>query len=252
MKKWVCFLVAGVLLMGMTACGKTPDASVDGTPAQGTTTTSAQDTTTTTAAQNKTTTTAQNKTNTSAQATTTTSAQNTTTTTMHVPSMDKMPTHFAALLENQQKFRVASYAGDKNPPAYVLSSYLAKRRDSIQSYAILDMDEDGEQELILRLAAEEDKLIITKDGDSYFGFFFSLRGMYRINTDGTFNWNTNAGKTYGCSKLQFTGSDYEEIELWRVETAEDDSVVYYVNEEIVSEALFKSAAVQSDEIEWVS
>ena len=221
MKKWVCFLVAGALLLSLTACGSKPDTSADDMAAND-------------------------------NSTTTTTTATTTTTTMHIPFTEKLPSHFAALLENQQKFRVASYAGDRNPPAYVLSNYLAKRRDSVQSYVILDMDENGEQELILKLGNEGDKLIISKNGDSYFGFFFSMRGMYRINTDGTFNWNTNAGKTYGCSKLQFTGSNYEEIELWRVETAEDGGVAYYVNEEIVSEALFKVAAIQSDEIEWLS
>ena len=214
MKKWVCFVVAGVLLLTLTACGSTSDVSSENPSGDTTTTTT------------------------------------TTTTTPLVQSTAGLPAHFAALLENQQKFSVASYFGDSNPPSYNLSNYLAKRQDTIGNYALLDMNGDGEQELILELDREKDKLIISKSGSSLYGYFFRMRGMYRINIDGTFYWNTNAGKTYGCSKLQFTGSNCEQTELWRVENKEDGSVVYYVNEEVVSKALFESTTVQSDEIKW--
>ncbi|MBQ4332590.1 MAG: hypothetical protein IJC33_02285 [Clostridia bacterium] len=209
MKKWLCVLLAGVLVLGLSACGGTPDVSSEDPSGD-------------------------------------------TTTTTLVQSTAGLPAHFAALLENQQQFSVASYFGDSNPLAYNLSSYLAKQQDTIRKYALLDMDGDGEQELILELDREEDKLIISKSGSSLYGYSFSLRGMYRIDCDGTFYWNSNAGKTYGCSKLQFAGSDYEEIELWRVEHGENDSYVCYVDDKAVSEDYFNSVtAEEKDEVDWV-
>lgn len=182
-------------------------------------------------------------------ATTTTTASQTTTANNQMP-LD-IPKLFMPIINDQQSFCVADYHAQDGISHYYLSNFLAERQDTIKRYTLIDMDGDNQEELIMELEREEDKLIIRKDGSSFIGFRFGLRGMYRINLDGSFLWNTKAGKIFGCSKLQFNGNEYNEIELWRVELSTDNTTFeYFVDGKSVSEEYFNSKAVESDEIVW--
>lgn len=180
--------------------------------------------------------------------TTTTASQTTTPNNQMFLDISKL---FMPIINDQQSFCVADYNIPDGVSHYYLSDFLTKRQDTVKRYTLIDMDGDNQEELIMELVREEDKLIIRKDESSFIGFHFGLRGMYRINLDGSFLWNTKAGKIFGCSKLQFNGNEYNEIELWRVELNEDNTTFeYFVDGKSVSEEYFNSKAVESDEIVW--
>ena len=221
MKKWMSILLAGVMLVGLCGCNNTPDVSDDDSSVTTTTATITATTTSTTTA-----------------------------TTDHQTPLN-IPQQFLHIINDQQEFYFADYNAEDGVSSYYLSDFLAEYRDAIGRYTLIDMDGDNQEELIMELEREEDKLIIRKDGSSFIGFRFGLRGMYRINIDGSFLWNTKAGKIFGCSKLQFNGNEYNEIELWRMELSTDNTTFeYFVDGKSVSEEYFNSKAVESDEIVW--
>ncbi len=149
---------------------------------------------------------------------------------------------FLSILKNRQSFYSANRQA--NIP---LSSY----GKNIQKFSMIDMDADNNQEVAV-MFDDGNILILRKEGTSVFGFDFGLHAMYQINKDGSFLWNSDTGNTYGCSKLRFTGSKYETVELWRVENNESGSVMYYLNNNPVSKDDFESISVQSnrENINW--
>ena len=95
----------------------------------------------------------------------------------------------------------------------------------VWQYSFVDMDTDNIDELAI-MFEDGSILILRKDGTSVIGFDFGLREMSQIYTDGSFLWNRDAGKTYGCSRLEFTGKTYKTVELWRVENNDSGSAAY--------------------------
>ncbi len=127
--------------------------------------------------------------------------------------------YFEKILNNEQSF----YSTNKKADV-ILSDYNKK----VWKYSYVDMDNDNIDELAIELESG-DILILRIDVESVIGFEFGMRGMYQINTDGSFLWNENTGNTYGCSRLEFTGKTYKTIELWRVENNESGFTAYYID-----------------------
>ena len=149
-----------------------------------------------------------------------------------------------AVLENKQTFL------DYENSAKYISSY---GRD-VWQYTVVDMDGDKTDELAV-MFTDGSILILRMDGDSARGYYFGLHAMYRINTDGTYFWNADAGETYGCDRLEFNGNDYKTVQLYRVEKNASGVVVYYINGESVSELAYKElSATQGNKtsVSWIS
>lgn len=149
-----------------------------------------------------------------------------------------------AVLENKQAFY------DYENSAKNISSY---GRD-VWQYAVVDMDGDQTDELAA-MFTDGSILILRIDGNLVRGYSFGLHAMYRINTDGTYFWNADAGETYGCDRLEFNGNDYKTVQLYRVEKNASGVVVYYINGEPVSESVFQEVSLtqgNKTSVSWIS
>ena len=196
MKKWVCVLLTGALLMCMTACKDTSDLSQDST------------------------------------------------TTATTPSSSPSD-YLTAVLEDEQTF---VYNGEEMTLSHVLANY----EDAIGRYALVDMDSDKQPEIAVEFDSQNFILVLHKDSDAYYGYLFTFRSMYQLNSDGSFYWNSGAGN-HGCSRLVFKGNEYEKVELWRAEHSEDGSEAYYVEGNKVSKEDFESVAEEKKEpVAWVT
>lgn len=158
-----------------------------------------------------------------------------------------IPMEFYSVFENRREIECEG-------EAVLLSELLSDRGYTIGSWAVVDMDGDTQPEVAVMMREPTNDILILKwdRPSSFYGHLFTFRGMYLLNTDGSFYWNNSAGD-YGCSRLTFKGDQREEIELWHVERDGNDSHAYYVNGQKVSEAEFESAtAEKKDEVQWVA
>ena len=132
----------------------------------------------------------------------------------------------------------------------LLSDLLSQYDDEIGRYAVVDMDGDNGLELAVEFNSLQFILILKKEADAYYGYLFSFRNMYQINTDGSFHWNTSAGN-FGCSRIQLSGGTSEETELWHVERDGNDVSAYYVEGKKVTETQFESLTAETkNEVLW--
>lgn len=153
--------------------------------------------------------------------------------------------YLTAVLEDEQTF---VYNGEEMTLSHVLSNY----EDAIGRYALVDMDADKQPEIAVEFDSQNFILVLHKDSDAYYGYLFTFRSMYQLNSDGSFYWNSGAGN-HGCSRLVFKGNEYEKVELWRAERSEDGSEAYYVEGNKVSEEDFDSVVAEKKEpVEWVA
>jgi hypothetical protein len=77
--------------------------------------------------------------------------------------------------------------------------------------------------------------------------------MYRLNTDGTYYWNTNAGNSYGSSRLQFNGKKRIGKELHRVESDGTEHAKFFIDGVEVTEKVFQDYVTkqeQKTEVTW--
>ncbi|MBQ3528937.1 MAG: hypothetical protein IJA47_00415 [Oscillospiraceae bacterium] len=125
---------------------------------------------------------------------------------------------FASVLNSKKSFYF-----ENRGKSVVLSDY----HKSIWKLTSVDIDSDGNKELAVMFGAGEGILILWQDGTSVYGYEFGVHEMYRLNKDGTFLWNTNAGNTYGCSSIAFEGTKVKTTEVWRVEHDGSGGYTYY-------------------------
>lgn len=91
-------------------------------------------------------------------------------------------------------------------------------------YAVIDMDGDGNTEVLIR---DNDTLLLREKDGIVYGYTFGFRGMDYVYTDGTFTWNDSAGRNYGVSKLKFNEDNtYQWISLCEVNGADDNGEDY--------------------------
>lgn len=117
--------------------------------------------------------------------------------------------------------------------------------------AIADVDEDGKMEILVSDHTGNIRILREYNGIVYC-YSFSFRGMYHVTPDGYYAWNTNAGNTYGTSKIQFNGGLFACKELYRVENAGTENPQFYIENEAVTEEALQAYAAQipRDEINW--
>jgi hypothetical protein len=118
-------------------------------------------------------------------------------------------------------------------------------------YCLIDMDGDGDVELLIRGDKSEIMLLTAEYGNVY-GFSFSFRGMYYTKVDGSFCWNYHAG--YGESKIKyFYDGTYKEEELYRVEWGSDGNPdKYFIRGEEVTKEEFVRYIAENPDAEQVT
>lgn len=150
----------------------------------------------------------------------------------------QIPEHYRAVLSNRAKLC--------DQDGYF--SYLNQSGE----LAVLDVDGDGEVEALVRNGYGTTLLRLYND--IVYGYNFSVQGMYRLNSDGTYYWSTNANiHSYGCSLLRFDGKSRAFEELDRVENDGTEQVKYYLAGAEVSKAVYEEYVSRQDsktEVIW--
>ena len=140
---------------------------------------------------------------------------------------NNLPQNYLQVIKNEKPFL---FMGEEVLIDNYKSPYLQKyltQCDNVQ-YAVLDMDSDGEVEVLIS-GWTSDILVLHEENGSIYGVDFTFRGMYSVKTDGSYYWNANQGNTYGCSKLSFEKGICSVIELSRVELDDNGVANFFVN-----------------------
>lgn len=144
--------------------------------------------------------------------------------------MNNLPNIYKQVLDNKKNFTLH---GEKIFIDEYKCPYLQKYLSAcdLVEYCIVDMDGDGDVEMLIR-GWTQDILVLREENNDVYGYDFSFRSMYNVATDGSFCWNDNAGNTYGVSKLSFANRICQLIELYRVEiNQENNETIYFIENE---------------------
>ena len=117
--------------------------------------------------------------------------------------------------------------------------------------AVIDVDGDGEVEVLIRNSYGT--TFLRHYNGIVYGYNFSVQSMYRLNTDGTYYWNTNAGNTYGCDLLRFDGKTFVSKELHRIENDGTEQAKFFIDGVEVTEKVFQDYVTkqeQKNEVTW--
>lgn len=166
-------------------------------------------------------------------------------------NINNLPEHYLQIIKNEKPFLLM---GEKMLIDNYKSPYLQKYLNQCDNaqYVVLDMDEDGKVELLIS-GWTSDILVLHEENGIIYGVDFTFRGMYNVKTDGSYCWNSNQGKTYGCSKLSFKNGTCSEVELSRVEHGDNGIDVFFVNGiEVTNEeyGLLTESHLGVDNITW--
>lgn len=157
--------------------------------------------------------------------------------------LDNVPDPYRSVLNNEKSFVVAQAGSTAEillDEYHFPYSFTPITQTNVE-YSVLDMDGDGESEVVLT-GAYGDMLVLHNVGGTVYGFDFIFRNMYYIKTDGTFSWNDMGqnGLIYGISKLGFAGSEYRWNELCHVEDDGTDNFLYFIGDRSVTEAEYEA------------
>lgn len=103
-------------------------------------------------------------------------------------------------------------------------------------YAVCDLDGDGKEELIL--SSMQYEIVLREFEGKVYGYLFDFRSLLDLKTDGSFNFTSNAGMTYGTARLSFDGTKYVFTELTRREHVDNGSISYFVDDKKVTKEEF--------------
>ena len=122
-------------------------------------------------------------------------------------------------------------------------------------YGVVDMDGDGNIEILLSDAKGGDILVLHYENEAVYGYSFDFRSMYHVKSDGSFHWTASAGRKYGASRLSFIHENYCQItELYRVEHDYEDAESYnlFIADAEVTEEEYDEyiKSTSSEEITW--
>ncbi|MBR6578381.1 MAG: leucine-rich repeat protein [Clostridia bacterium] len=103
-------------------------------------------------------------------------------------------------------------------------------------YAVCDLDGDGKEELIL--SSMQYEIVLREFEGKVYGYLFDFRSLLDLKTDGSFNFTSNAGMTYGTARLNFDGTKHVYGELTRREYVDNGSISYFVDDKKVTKEEF--------------
>ena len=119
-------------------------------------------------------------------------------------------------------------------------------------YVYMDVDGDLIDELVMDCS---DILVLRYYEGTVYVYPFTFRNMYRLNTDGSYNWNhTGQDFEYGENQLAFNGAELETKELWRIVNDGAPNAEYYIEDKQVTqqEILKYFADNPKTEVEFLS
>lgn len=175
---------------------------------------------------------------------------------------EDIPQEYWAVLNNQQEIYFNDY------PMRVQEGYDISWKDvtyldvimlgstelaaSTSRYCVLDMDSDGESELLILdgqvlVLSEKDGVVYGWDG----------LGPVDVYTDGTYSWGKQAGYNYGRSRMVYVGlGNWTSAEVWRVDRYMLDEPKYYITQEWVTKETYDDfmdrykEAYNPEYVEW--
>ena len=128
---------------------------------------------------------------------------------------------------------------------------------NFDSYTLLDMDGDGNEECLL--AASQIVLVLHSEQNVIYGYTFGFRGMDSVYKNGTFGFHgfsevEDRSQCYGLRRIcAFTPSGETLMNIWRVDMSEPER--FYIGEDnrLVTESEFRAYAAQYDleAVKWI-
>ena len=100
-------------------------------------------------------------------------------------------------------------------------------KTKIKSWCQVDIDYDGEQEVVLQTSLGNELVLTYKDGKVYC-YSFPFRGMKNIKKDGSFESSGSAADTY-IGRLKFNNGECHYSELCACDNENEESPIYRVN-----------------------
>ena len=109
---------------------------------------------------------------------------------------------------------------------------------SVDNWCQVDMDSDGNKEVVLE-TKHEIVLVFHSEKDKVYCYAFRYRGMKSIKTDGSFAGSSSAANTY-IGKIRFANGECYYDEMCADDELDDDNQVYRINKKNVSKEEVKA------------
>jgi hypothetical protein len=162
---------------------------------------------------------------------------------------------YKSVLQGNSKF----FSTDVNSDLNISQLSLAVSDDSnvtasATKFAIVDLDNDGTPEIILRLAVSFDDYygfeVFRCQNGAIYGYTLYYRSFMGLKANGTFSFSSGAADN-GFGRVTFTETAYTIDEITYCESSYDSnnnmSVLYFVNQQNATEAEFLSAVNRQGE-----
>ena len=150
----------------------------------------------------------------------------------------------------------ATTASFRAPDIYATKGVDGSDMDwTIKSFALLDLDGDGADELVLDIdfSGEEEYVILTCDSDVYASQVV-YRGFLSPKADGTFEWSNGAFDN-GASRARFENGMLVYEDFATMSEGSDGNAVYTLNGESVDEAAYSAflgEQAAKDDLAWTA
>lgn len=166
---------------------------------------------------------------------------------------DSLPNGYQTALEKYQDILDNKKSFQYVEQAFLLNECTWMNADrTYWEYCLIDMDGDGNVELLIRDGDSEIMLLTVVFGKVY-GFSFTFRGMYYVAVDGSFCWNYYS--SYGVSKIKYFYMDFykaEDIYKVSLNPYENESKFFLHGEEVSGMEMMQYAIEhpQADQVIW--
>ena len=149
----------------------------------------------------------------------------------------------------------AATASFRAPDVYATKGVDGADMDwTIKSFALLDLDGDGTDELVLSIdfSGEEEYVILTCYDGTVYANQVVYRGFLLPKADGTFEWSNGAFDN-GASRARFENGTLVYEDFAAMAEGSDGNTVYTLNGESVDEAaysVFLDEQAAKDDLAW--
>lgn len=152
-----------------------------------------------------------------------------------------------SLLNGEKTF--TDFETGKTADIFTLPEENTSYMGSPASYAVVDLDGDGSEELLVEYDTAGDTAVLRLSGGEYVAYYLSFRSRTGMKEDGTMSWSSGASNS-GVQRLMFTDNGMEGIDILEHNT---DDYIFTINGEKVSmeecnEAFQKQYAKK--DVEW--
>ena len=126
------------------------------------------------------------------------------------------------------------------------SSYAA-----VTEFAVLDLDGDGSQEVVLRVTDVANDMggyvVLRQEGSEIRGYPSSWRTFWQLKTDGTFTYSSPAGTEEGVASARFEGEELVMDKHIRCEMEALEPTAFEVDGRPVSQTEYEAACSAQDQ-----